>query len=245
MKVSRLSLIFGSACLAAVLYIPAYSAYDFDGSGVEIGFNTDRNADSPVVDSNWYYYSGGTPVSVSLLWNTGTLTVPSWSLPATNSGFLLQNDPDHSSPRDTDWAAGTTSVSDGMYWGTSFTNTAKSALGDINISLSALTFNKQTVNAEYAIADSGIMYSSVAWNKLSDLSFATLASSEVSLNTVLSGTTLGVDQTLWVRWYNPNGSALVDDVVISATAIPEPSTYALFLGVATLGLVGWRRFRRK
>lgn len=29
------------------------------------------------------------------------------------------------------------------------------------------------------------------------------------------------------------------------TAVPEPSTYALLLGVGTLGLVGWRRFRRK
>ena len=31
----------------------------------------------------------------------------------------------------------------------------------------------------------------------------------------------------------------------SITAVPEPSTYALLLGVGTLGLVGWRRFRRK
>jgi len=31
----------------------------------------------------------------------------------------------------------------------------------------------------------------------------------------------------------------------SYTPVPEPSTYALFLGVGTLGLVGWRRFRRR
>ena len=48
------------------------------------------------------------------------------------------------------------------------------------------------------------------------------------------------------------GSILLDggeSVPFSAsytlTAVPEPSTYALLLGVGTLGLVGWRRFRRK
>jgi hypothetical protein len=38
---------------------------------------------------------------------------------------------------------------------------------------------------------------------------------------------------------------LLAAVTYNYTPVPEPSTYALFLGVATLGLVGWRRFRRK
>lgn len=38
---------------------------------------------------------------------------------------------------------------------------------------------------------------------------------------------------------------LVGTVTYDYTAVPEPSTYALLLGVGTLGLVGWRRFRRK
>jgi hypothetical protein len=34
-------------------------------------------------------------------------------------------------------------------------------------------------------------------------------------------------------------------ITYTYTPVPEPSTYALFLGVGTLGLIGWRRFRRK
>lgn len=33
-------------------------------------------------------------------------------------------------------------------------------------------------------------------------------------------------------------------VVYTYNAIPEPSTYAMILGACTLGLVGWRRFRK-
>jgi hypothetical protein len=41
----------------------------------------------------------------------------------------------------------------------------------------------------------------------------------------------------------PNG-VFAANVTYTYTAIPEPSTYALILGVCTLGLVGWRRFRK-
>ncbi len=42
---------------------------------------------------------------------------------------------------------------------------------------------------------------------------------------------------------NPGG-ILVQDFSGSYTAVPEPSTYAMVLGAMTLGLVGWRRFRK-
>lgn len=41
-------------------------------------------------------------------------------------------------------------------------------------------------------------------------------------------------------------AALVGDVQFAAvTAVPEPATYAAILGFVTLGLVGYRRFRRR
>ena len=41
------------------------------------------------------------------------------------------------------------------------------------------------------------------------------------------------------------GTALIDDVSVSVSAIPEPSTYALFGGIAVLGLSVWQRRGRK
>jgi hypothetical protein len=72
-------------------------------------------------------------------------------------------------------------------------------------------------------------------------SFSLLVYGSSSAN--ISATTSGDD-----RVYT-NGSTvptwLIATVQYTYTPVPEPSTYALFLGVGTLGLVGWRRFRRK
>ena len=41
------------------------------------------------------------------------------------------------------------------------------------------------------------------------------------------------------------GGGFYDNLAFSVTAIPEPSTYALWGGLSCLGLVGWRRFGRR
>ncbi|MBK8477529.1 MAG: alkaline phosphatase [Opitutaceae bacterium] len=63
--------------------------------------------------------------------------------------------------------------------------------------------------------------------------------------------TIGTDTQLATRYgvdaafnqYIDNTS--VYDVVVGATAIPEPSTYAAIFGAAVLGLAGFRRMRRR
>jgi hypothetical protein len=71
-------------------------------------------------------------------------------------------------------------------------------------------------------------------------------------NSVGSGTfpaqpnmTFGMSEDGGLSWtdYTHDGS-WPQYLEITTTAIPEPTTYGLLLGGATLGLVGWRRWRR-
>ena len=79
-----------------------------------------------------------------------------------------------------------------------------------------------------AFTSSSFSYASVAWTPY------------------LSGLVLDPNSTLLLNWSAKDGGTYnIDNIIVTATQVPEPSTYALFLGVGTLGLVGWRRFRRK
>jgi hypothetical protein len=83
------------------------------------------------------------------------------------------------------------------------------------------------------------------------VSNASLAASSFTPTTLswlnsTSSITLDSGYSVLFRWASAGSSSYtIDKVFITATQIPEPSTYALLLGVGTLGLVGWRRFRRK
>jgi hypothetical protein len=100
------------------------------------------------------------------------------------------------------------------------------------IGFSALNFNTPTTGATAATLDGNAA-----------------ANRTVLGPTVLTGVTLNPGDEIFIRWLdiddsgNDHGLA-VDDFSLSASAVvPEPST-AVIAGLAALGLIGWRRFRR-
>jgi hypothetical protein len=87
-----------------------------------------------------------------------------------------------------------------------------------------------------------------------DITAGSVRNSQVSLS-LTAGTTYTLILTTWNsdQWTSSWGAtesrfgdytAALDVTGAIITPIPESSTYALFLGLATLGLVGWRRWKR-
>ncbi|MCM2274200.1 MAG: PEP-CTERM sorting domain-containing protein [Candidatus Didemnitutus sp.] len=73
-----------------------------------------------------------------------------------------------------------------------------------------------------------------------------LAANRVAGLTGTANVALADGQEIWFRWLDANSSGVdhgisVDNLSVSFTAIPEPSTYAALLGLAGLALVAWRR----
>ncbi|MCC5842401.1 MAG: PEP-CTERM sorting domain-containing protein [Opitutales bacterium] len=90
----------------------------------------------------------------------------------------------------------------------------------------------------------------IAFNQMHTLDFVLNASGTAgtfSLNgtELVTLTSLGtMDWTAGpsIQFLHQRANVTIDS--FSATAIPEPSTYALLFGTLFLGLAGWRRFRR-
>lgn len=59
------------------------------------------------------------------------------------------------------------------------------------------------------------------------------------------GLTLSKGSVAGVTGVVVQGGSFYDNISLSFAAIPEPSTYALLVGAGTLGLVAFRRFRRR
>lgn len=126
---------------------------------------------------------------------------------------------------------------------------------------------------QYQIFDAGMGSLSAAsgWTAVGDLNFTAprTVSSSTGLNgnldenrvTSISSTVLGLTwsdgQEIWLRWADNNpvsnsSSSLraamgIDDLsfsAVSASAVPEPSSFAMIFGVLSLGFVSCRRRRR-
>ncbi len=70
---------------------------------------------------------------------------------------------------------------------------------------------------------------------------------QVTLSSTITGLAVANGGTLWLRWTDFNASGADDGLAVdnfSATAIPEPSTYAGIGGVVALSAALWRRRRR-
>lgn len=125
---------------------------------------------------------------------------------------------------------------------------------------------------QYQVFDTGVtdpMLASTGWNNVTDLDFnapkfnlgsstklnGNLSENSASISATVAGLTWGDGQELWLRWSDNNpvnnnaaGGSLrsqmgIDDVSFSATAIPEPSSYAALFGALSLGFASCRRRR--
>lgn len=152
----------------------------------------------------------------------------------------------------------------GIYFGVPITNNTGSALSSFNLGYTGTQWVHNTGGAgTFSVSYSTNATSLVDgnWSGVEDLSFTSLGgnSATQTLNpaerTVLAPVTVSLaanplapGDTLWVRWFSVNASGNdqsigIDDVTFAA--IPEPSTVAFLIGLATLGVaIGRRRLRR-
>lgn len=113
----------------------------------------------------------------------------------------------------------------------------------------------------YQLASLPDLVDNTGWNEVAALQFDSPHVGSAS-TTTLDGS-LAVNQTvvssvettglswadgtdLWIRWYNANESGIdqgigVEDIVFSATAVPEPSSYAFLASIAIMAFTAVRR----
>jgi hypothetical protein len=114
-----------------------------------------------------------------------------------------------------------------------FASPIDTAIEGVNgwVGLSALNFNTPTVGATAGVLDGNDP-----------------ANRTVFSPTVLTGVTLNPGDSIFLRWRDIDDSGNdhgfgIDDLTVSFSAVPEPSTAAL-AGLSLLALISWRRFRR-
>lgn len=142
----------------------------------------------------------------------------------------------------------TNSNSSSVFFGVQLMNNTGHVLNSVSISFALENYRASSSAGDKLIASFGLNNSDLfsgSWDQLASLDYTNIS------NTLsLSSLSWNDGDSLWIRWEdtvftegtNPKNAGFGLDN-FSVTAIPEPSTYALILGVATLGLVGFRRWR--
>lgn len=139
-------------------------------------------------------------------------------------------------------------ASSSIFYGVQLMNNTGHVLDSVSISFALENYRGGPSAGDLLLASFGLNNSDLlsgSWTQLASLDYT-----DISNTLSLSSLTWNDGDSLWIRWEdtvfsagtNPKNAAFGLDN-FSVTAIPEPSTYALILGVATLGLVGFRRWR--
>ena len=188
--------------------------------------------------------------------NQAALTLPGWSTSDTN-GYFSKTGTDGSavgnglsvfrpSAGSTDLALGSWTSSGSVIYGVQLQNNTGHVLDSVTISFAVENYLIKSATApdptyvSYGFNNGGLNLGS--WNSLG---LGSVDRSMTSFSTTLD-LTWNSGESLWIRWEDfavtgADAQLAIDN--FSVAAIPEPSTYALILGVATLGLVGFRRWR--
>jgi len=193
------------------------------------------------------YSTGGTVI------NAGTLLANNTSGSATGTGALTVNSTGTFGGSGT--VSGAATANSGSFLAPGASSGAVGTLtfaSTLNISglaggSSGLLFNLDTVGASDKIVSGALTIGSGVLD-FNDFSFTTLGGYGVGDYTLFSASsiigTLGSNLTGTVGGLNGSLAVVGNDVVLSVTAIPEPSTYAAIAGALTLGGVLIARRRR-
>lgn len=151
----------------------------------------------------------------------------------------------------------------GVYFGTAITNNTAFSLTSFSLGYTGTQWTHTSGGAgtfDVSYSTNATSLVTGAWSGIEDLAFTSPfsgAASTVTLNgelaenrvvfdpvTISLSETLAPGETLWLRWFSVNMGGIdqsigIDDVAFSA--IPEPSTVALWFGLGTLGLAAARR----
>jgi hypothetical protein len=171
----------------------------------------------------------------------------------------------------TDTITGTPANGGGVFFGVQIQNNTGVALTEFSLGYAGEQWRvasggANTLTVSYstdASAVDGVWLNTGSWTGVPDLTF-TAPHSGAASSSLLDGnaaanrvvfapqaitlaSALAPGDSLYIRWFSANiggvdQSLAIDDVTFSA--IPEPSTYALLLGAALLGLAGFRRIRQ-
>ncbi len=231
--------LFVSAVLAlgAASHLPAQATLTLSATTGRFTYPQTFTSSS-TLPTGWFAYTGsGQDAGIS----TTPLPLSSTTNASSTGAFLF-----HPSSTSTDYAFGT-SVEKGdlttrNYFGVAILNNTGKTLADIRITGNSEVYGNGNASAfsDFANVGFGASYSTVSWTAVPSLNLSQVQ----SLSAALSAS-WAPGATLWLRWEDYNGSAAnhrdfaIDDLTV--TAVPEPSTYAMLLGLSTLGLVWFRR----
>lgn len=152
-------------------------------------------------------------------------------------------------------------------FGMQLTNSAGSAIGSFSVSYLGQQWQDNTGGVDtltFQYSTDATSLTTGTWTTVSSLSFSSVQDTNTGTNYVslaatgsstapgatvsgsISGLSLSNGSTIWFRWVDENNSGIddaltIDNLSISSTAIPEPSTLAMLAGLVGLGFAATRR----
>jgi len=253
------SSVFVSLLHAQVSYGTAGVAHTEDFSTIDSATGTGKPWSDNATLSGWYLHgsNSGIPTSYAAQWQSGI---------SSSIFYVTKNTDDFNISLGARTGSGIGNAS----YGLRLTNTTGAGVGSFNLSFTASQFHKTTAGQILRLSYStdATALTNGTWTDVLSLDYtapyttgnaSVTAAEEISSRSSLSvagqSLTWANGSDLWLRWtsyrddpgssYTGASAVLsIDDISFTGVAVPEPSTYALAIGVLVLGFAGWYRRKR-